>query len=183
MSDYGVITEAGSVRFERLLPGPIERVWDYLTDSEKRGKWLATGRMELRIGGRVELHFVHASLSPHREEVPEKYKAYGDGVTNYGCITQLRPPHLLAYTWGETQREPGAPPDSEVTFELTPKGSEVLLVLTHRRLRDRGEMVSVSSGWHAHLGILADNLRGDTPRPFWSVHTKLESDYESRISG
>ena len=36
MSEYGIVTEAGAVRFERLLPGPIERVWAYLTQSDKR---------------------------------------------------------------------------------------------------------------------------------------------------
>jgi uncharacterized protein YndB with AHSA1/START domain len=43
MSEYGIVTEAGAVRFERLLPGPIEHVWAYLTQSDKRGTWLAAG--------------------------------------------------------------------------------------------------------------------------------------------
>ena len=44
-ADYGTITEAGAIRFERLLPGPIERVWAYLTDppsagpGSRRGRW------------------------------------------------------------------------------------------------------------------------------------------------
>jgi hypothetical protein len=29
------------VRFERLLPGPIERVWDYLTQPELQRTWLS----------------------------------------------------------------------------------------------------------------------------------------------
>jgi hypothetical protein len=37
MSEYGIVTEAGPVRFERLLPGPIERVWAYLTDAMTSG--------------------------------------------------------------------------------------------------------------------------------------------------
>ena len=36
--EYGVALEDRTVRLERLLPGPIERVWTYLTDPEKRGK-------------------------------------------------------------------------------------------------------------------------------------------------
>ena len=52
MNEYGVITHPDTVRLERLLPGPIERVWDYLTDSKKRGTWLATGTMDLRVGGK-----------------------------------------------------------------------------------------------------------------------------------
>ena len=34
---------------ECLLPGPIERVWDYLTDSTKRGKWFAFGKPSRRL--------------------------------------------------------------------------------------------------------------------------------------
>ena len=50
-SEHGVVTEAGSVRFERLLPGPIERVWAYLVDPDKRRLWLADGAMDARPGG------------------------------------------------------------------------------------------------------------------------------------
>lgn len=60
MDDYGVVPETGTVRFERVLPGPIERVWAYLTESEKRGTWLASGPMDLRVGGRVDLRFRRA---------------------------------------------------------------------------------------------------------------------------
>jgi hypothetical protein len=33
--------EFASVRIERLLPGPIERVWDYLTQPDLQRTWLA----------------------------------------------------------------------------------------------------------------------------------------------
>lgn len=177
MSEYGVVTEPGTVRIERVLPGPIERVWSYLTDSEKRGKWFASGPMELRPGGRVELHFKHADLSPHKEPTPERYRKYDEGVTSYGRVARCEPPNLLAFSWGEESGN-----DSEVTFELTPRGEEVFLVVTHRRLADRKAMVSVSSGWHAHLAILIDHLEGHEPRPFWSTHARLEADYEQRIA-
>jgi hypothetical protein len=58
----------------------------------------------------------------------------------------------------------------------------VLLVLTHQRLADRVGMVSVAGGWHAHLGVLADNLAGREPRPFWSTHAKAAAEYEKRIA-
>jgi hypothetical protein len=82
----------------------------------------------------------------------------------------------LTFLWDE---EKGAP--SEVTFELSPRGKEVLLVLTHRRLATRGNMIGVSGGWHIHLAILSDILHGVPPRPFWSNHAKLEAEYEKRI--
>jgi uncharacterized protein YndB with AHSA1/START domain len=42
---YGVLTEPATLKIQRLLPGPIERVWAYLTDSELRRRWLAAGEM------------------------------------------------------------------------------------------------------------------------------------------
>ncbi len=33
----------GEVRLLRLLPGPIERVWDFIIDPEKRARWFAGG--------------------------------------------------------------------------------------------------------------------------------------------
>ena len=38
---YGVLTEPATLKIQRLLPGPIERVWAYLTESELRRQWLA----------------------------------------------------------------------------------------------------------------------------------------------
>ena len=51
-----------TVRLERLLPGPVERVWAYLTESDKRAQWLAAGRMDLRVGGKVQLEFDNSKL-------------------------------------------------------------------------------------------------------------------------
>jgi uncharacterized protein YndB with AHSA1/START domain len=171
MNEFGVVTEARTVRMERRLPGPIERVWEYLTDSKKRGKWFAPGTMELRVGGKVELNFNHADLSAEKIP-PEKYKDKVCGVSMQGIITACEPPRLLSFTFGDA---------GEVTFELTPKGKDVLLVLTHRKLKDRAMMVGVSTGWHSHLAILIDNLNGVEPRPFWTTVTKMEVEYEKRI--
>lgn len=176
MSEYGVVLEPTTVRFERVLPGPIERVWAFLTESEKRGRWLASDPMDLHEGGRVDLRFRHADLSPTKEPTPERFKHMEDGDSLSGRITRCDPPRLLSYTWGEK------PDDSEVTFELTPREEEVLLVLTHRRLRDRREMVGVAGGWHTHLAILADNLQGLEPRPFWSTHARIDQEYEKRFA-
>ncbi|MEQ8750919.1 MAG: hypothetical protein RIC52_14200 [Amphiplicatus sp.] len=47
MSDHGQRIDKMSIRFERLLPGPIERVWAYLTEPEKRAEWFAGGVTEM----------------------------------------------------------------------------------------------------------------------------------------
>jgi uncharacterized protein YndB with AHSA1/START domain len=170
-----VVTAARTVRLERVLPGPIERVWAYLTESDKRQTWLAAGPMDLTIGGRVELTFRNAELAEPAEPPPERYRDAGCAVV-HGRITRCEPPRLLSYTWNHgTERE------SEVTFELTPQSEEVRLVLTHRRLPDRKGMVGVSSGWHTHLGILIDHLNGRAPRPFWPTLDRLEAEYERRL--
>src|SRR5262245_39708645 len=121
MNEYGEIVGPGTLRIERLLPGPIERVWAYLTESEKRGTWLARGEMELRVGGRVELNFLHSSLTPVQEPTPARFKEIENGCGFSGEVLQCEPPRLLSYTWGG---------GSEVTFELTPQGGKVQLVIT-----------------------------------------------------
>jgi len=172
---FGKVLESGAIRFERILPGPIERVWDYLTVPEKRATWLAAGEMELRVGGKVTLDFHNATLAPQGEAVPERFQKYTGPITQHGCITQLEPPRLLAMTWGD---KGDGGPASEVVFELTPKGKDVLLVLTHRRLTSQAEGLSVSSGWHTHLGVLAAAMRGEKASAFWQ---KLDQNYKQHF--
>lgn len=174
MSEYGKVIEPRAIRFERMLPGPIERVWEYLTDSDKRGLWLASGKMEPRVGGKVALSYDNANLSPDKTPPPEKYKGRGR-ATSYHSITRFEPPRFLSMTWGD-EKNP-----SEVSFELTPQGEEVQLILTHRRLPARSTMIMVGPGWHTHLGILIDRLNGRTPAAFWTTYGDLEGYYEKAV--
>jgi uncharacterized protein YndB with AHSA1/START domain len=175
---HGEFTASGEVRFVRLLPGPIERVWDYLVDSDKRKTWFAGGPMELKAGGQMELHFRHIEIAPH-EIPPEEHKVHHDpGVKSAGVVTRCEPPRVLAFTWGGD----GSEDSSEVTFELTPQGDQVRLVLTHQRLgTDRQELIGTSAGWHTHLRILVARLGGTKPPPFWSPLTRLEAEYTKRL--
>ncbi|HEX7007243.1 MAG TPA: SRPBCC family protein [Alphaproteobacteria bacterium] len=171
MDDHGVVTAPGTLRLERLLPGPIERVWAYLTESDKRSRWLAAGPMKLRPGGKVELTWHNSRLSSPPEEVPEKYRKY-EGHSMRGEILRCEPPRLLSFTWGET----------EVMFELAEKGQDVVLTLTHRRITDRGMLLGVSGGWHLHLDILVERLNGQVPKPFWAQHEAIETAYAKRLA-
>ena len=45
------VIEPGTVKLERLLPGPIERVWAYITESDKRAKWLCAGEFDQQFSG------------------------------------------------------------------------------------------------------------------------------------
>lgn len=48
LDDYGVLIEPATLKIRRLLPGPIERVWAYLTESScaasglRRARWRRT---------------------------------------------------------------------------------------------------------------------------------------------
>jgi uncharacterized protein YndB with AHSA1/START domain len=172
--DYGTVLSSTEVRFQRLLPGPIETVWAYLTDSKKRGEWFASGPMEPRVGGKVTLHFKHSDLSPHKAAPPEKFREMdAKGHEGSGTITEYDPPRRLAFTWA---------PSSEVVFELTPQGDKVLLTLTHRKLANRHEMVGVSGGWHAHLAVLVDKTHGRVPPAFWDLWRSIDGQYDKRIA-
>jgi uncharacterized protein YndB with AHSA1/START domain len=175
--DYGVLTAPDTLRLERLLPGPIERVWSYLTESDKRGEWLASGEMDLRTGGRVEHVFDNSKLTGHDDPPPPKYAEFDSESRMNGEITACEPPHLLAYTWSESSGEP-----SLVTFELSRRGDQVLMVLTHSRIDSREDLIGVAAGWHTHVGILVDRLAGRQPASFWPTQTRLEAEYEARIA-
>jgi uncharacterized protein YndB with AHSA1/START domain len=171
--EFAAVLSPTEVRFQRLLPGPIETVWAYLTDSKKRGEWFASGPMEPRVGGKVTLHFKHSDLSPHKAPPPERYREIdAKGHEGSGEVTEFDPPRRLAFTWS---------PSSEVVFELTPQGDKVLLTLTHRKLATREEMVGVAGGWHAHLAILVDRAYGRVPVAFWDVFRSIDGKYDKHI--
>jgi uncharacterized protein YndB with AHSA1/START domain len=168
----GQFTGPGELRIVRTLPGPIERIWDYLTDSEKRSRWFAGGPMEPRPGGKVTLNFRHKDLVPD-ETPPEEHQQHHDpGHSMDGVVTRFEPPRVLAFTFGSDG-------ESEATFELTPQGKNVLLVLTHRsRAGDLPYMADFGAGWHTHVAHLIALLEGAPRPPFWPLHTQRKADYE-----
>lgn len=175
-ADYGVLTATDTVRIERLLPGPIERVWRYLTDPQLRAQWFAGGDMAPQAGGAVALVFNNSQLTEHDDPAPAKYAKQAGTVQSPGTITDYEPPHLLAFLWGEGEDA------SHVRFELARRGEQVQLVVTHSRLSSHGMILSVSGGWHTHLDILADRLADRTPEGFWRKHTRLEAEYAKRLA-
>jgi len=175
MSDHGIVTEAGAVRFVRRLAAPPELVWEYLVDAELRGRWFAAGPMEARPGGALILVFHNGALAPDDEEVPEKFRKY-EGFESRGEVVVAEPPRRLVFLWYEE-----SDPPTEVAFELEPAGEETLLTLTHRRLPSRAAMIDVAGGWHLHLDVLEDVLAKRPPRPFWARQAKLEKEYGRRI--
>jgi uncharacterized protein YndB with AHSA1/START domain len=168
----GKFTSPTEIRIVRTLPGPIERIWEYLTDSEKRARWFASGHMEQRVGGKVRLEFRHSCIAPNEIPPEEFKKAHEGGPAFESTITRFEPPHLLAFTFGSDG-------ESEATFQLTPQGKDVLLVLTHRSTAgDIPYMHEFAAGWHTHIAQLIAQLQGTPPPPFWPMLTTLKPEYD-----
>lgn len=174
--DYAQFPAPGEIRIMRTLPGPVERLWQYLTDPEKRARWFAGGPMEPRAGGKMELFFHHKNIAPN-EAPPEEYRhVHEQGSAMPGKVLRWDPPRVLSYTFSD---------DSDVTFELIPQGKDgktVLLILTHRsRGTDLPEVSNFAGGWHTHLAILVALLEGTTPPAFWGTHARLKAHYEKQL--
>ena len=170
LNAYGMLTEPGTLTIQRRLPGPIERIWSYLTQSELRRQWLAAGDMEMKLGATCELVWRNAEFNtPPSPPPPGHAEEHSMEVR----ITELDPPRKLAITWGST---------GGVSFALEPVGDEVLLTVTHHRVADRAILLKVSAGWHMHLDVLVARLAGREPQPFWDGWSQLHQDYEQRLS-
>ena len=146
--DKGESQRVLSVTFDRMLPGPIERVWEHLTVPAKLKGWFGEeSTIEPRLGGRVHLMGGHVR----------------------GTITQWRPPHMLAYTWnvfgpGDGDDAVSAFPESYLSLMLEPRGKDVLLRLKHVPVLDRFDNHN-KMGWHTFLDILSATLKGEEVKP------------------
>jgi uncharacterized protein YndB with AHSA1/START domain len=167
--DFGTLIEPTTLKIERMLPGPIERVWSYVTQEDLRRQWFASGEMKLKRDAPFELVWRNAELSSNPgkrpKEIPEEHRMQSR-------IISCEPPHSLAFTWGEK---------ADVAITLQARGSKVLLTLIHRRLATRGMTVGVSAGWHSHLDLLVAILNGAETQPFWDNWSSLKQEYDQRI--
>ncbi|PKP75036.1 MAG: ATPase [Alphaproteobacteria bacterium HGW-Alphaproteobacteria-6] len=165
---HGRLVSPDTLQIERLLPGPIERIWSWLTQDDLRRKWLAAGEMPLTTGAEFELTWRNDDLTTPPGARPEGFGAEHRMTSR---IIAANPPGHLAFTWGS---------NGEVEITLAPSGDMVLLTLTHRRTADRAMRVMVGAGWHAHLDLLAARLEGSPPEAFWDAWQRLRADYEAR---
>jgi uncharacterized protein YndB with AHSA1/START domain len=164
MNPQGKLIDDDTVQFERVLPGSIDLVWEYLTVPDRVATWLAHADIEPRRGGSAKLEWDDWSTDA---PPPDGAKHW----TATGVVTRWDPPRALAYTWNQ----PGEP-ESEITYELTPRGNETLLVLTHRRLQKKVRHM-YAAGWHAHLDLFATRLEGGERGDFIGDYKNLLKQY------
>jgi uncharacterized protein YndB with AHSA1/START domain len=163
---HGVLAPDKSLRIQRRLPGPIERVWAYLTDSDLRRQWLASGSMPLQPGASFELVWRNDELSNSADERPDGFPAESRATCRF---IEVEPPRRLRYIW------PGV---GEVSMELEAAGSDVLLTVVHRQLVGERLILDVSAGWHAHLALLVARLEGAVAPSLWVTWKRLRAEYE-----
>ena len=171
MSFDGVLRDLHTVEFRRLMPGPIELAWDYLTKPDLLKAWFADVTLEPRLGGTVSVRF-------------DKDTCGGCSSGVHGTIREFRPPHVIAFTWIQRRAQPdGSIADSdegEVRFELAERGDKVLLTLLHSRL-PTSELTSHSAGWHAYLDNLESRISGRGRIDFMAVARRVRPGYDERL--
>ncbi len=166
---YGVLTGPSTFMIQRLLPGPIEKVWAYIADGELRAKWLAAGKLDMTVGSLVELIWRNDELTSPPGQRPQ---GFSEEHRIQSRVNEVDPPRKLSISWGSR---------GDVSFELAPKGDDVLLTVVHRRLPDRASLLMVGPGWHTHLGLLVARLTGAEPEPFWDSWSRLRAEYAERL--
>jgi uncharacterized protein YndB with AHSA1/START domain len=139
----GEIIPERAVRFTRLLSGPVERVWEFLTDAARLPEWHGEGRIEPREGGAVTL------LGGHIR----------------GVVTIWRPMRAFGYTWNvfAPGEEFSAWPVSYLEFALAVDGGNVKLILTHRPIPEAMHN-QTAMGWHTFLDLIEAGLKGQFPK-------------------
>ncbi|HET7085047.1 MAG TPA: SRPBCC family protein [Rhizomicrobium sp.] len=180
MDNYATRPDEHTVQFVRILPGPIERIWEFLWDGKKRGEWFASGDMPSKPGESFEMHFKHSTLSPNQAPPPERFiEMDKNGHHSRNVLLAYEPPRRLVFTFGDEKDF-----YSEVEFRLDQEGepadNKVRFTLTHSKIPDRNFAVNVSGGWHSHLAILQYKAEGKAPPAFWDVWRETDGAYEKR---
>jgi uncharacterized protein YndB with AHSA1/START domain len=124
-----------AVRFRREYARPVQRLWAAITEPDELARWFPSNvRMEPKAGGTIAF-FGDSNL-------PESGHA--------GTILVYDPPRRLAYTWG----------DSELHFELEPKGEDACVLTLTDVLEARDAAARNAAGWAVCLAELGKLLAG-----------------------
>jgi uncharacterized protein YndB with AHSA1/START domain len=139
-----------TVRLQRRLAHPVDKVWRALTESEHLSAWFpCPARIDARPGGRMVFDMGGA-------DVPAEASG--------GEVLQVDPPRLLEFTWA----------DDRLRFELSPHRDGTVLALTHV-FDDRPGAASFATGWDICLSALAHVLAGEpVPAPVAGVERHEE---------
>jgi len=152
-----------TIRLERTVDAPPEKVWRYLTQAELRSQWFMGGT-DARANGPFALLNDHGNLSDDDVPYPESYAPYKGKIWNERVL-KFDPPHVLETTFMGGQ-------NGTVTYELFPEGERTRLVLTHSGITSPSGSQDFGGGWNSHLTVLQERLAGRSVRNFWELHAR-----------
>jgi uncharacterized protein YndB with AHSA1/START domain len=148
-----------SLRFERHLPHPIERVWRAISDPAELAAWFPSAvEIELVLGGAMTFAEPGLDIDPAL-------------FATHGTVIALEPPHLLAFTWG----------DETLRFELSADDEGCVLTFTHE-FRNRAGAARFAAGWSVCLDLLPSALGpvAAHPRPWGEYYKEYEETFSRR---
>jgi uncharacterized protein YndB with AHSA1/START domain len=117
-------------------------VWAALTEPERLADWLCVAKIDLRVGGEVELSWPTV------------------GHAERHVILELEAPKVMV--WGSTDPES---PMSTISWRLYQEDPDFMgtrLVLVQTLVPPR-HLLGIGTGWHAHLHELPEAARRGTP--------------------
>jgi uncharacterized protein YndB with AHSA1/START domain len=167
-------TAPDTIRLERTLDAPAERVWRYLTEADLRREWFMGGS-DARPDGEFELVVDHDNLSDEPAPYPESYAAYKGNVWREKVI-RFEPPRLL-----ETSFQGGK--NGVVRYELFPEGERTRLVVTHSGIVSGTGAQDFGTGWNSHMTVLQERLAGRGVKDFWALHAKSREAVKAALEG
>ena len=153
-SRYGTVHQLSDgrvqVRFERLLPYAIEKVWAALTEPDQLDAWIPGLQFEARAGGSYKIWFGGDCEGPAHVS---------------GTVAVFDPPNVLqlgTIRWELSETSEGC----RLVF------SDVLVFAGERSRKEVAD--AVLGGWHRYLDMFEDALAGrpvepDLPEPDYSV--------------
>ena len=152
-----------TIRLERTLDAPAEKVWRYLTEADLRREWFMGGT-DARPDSEFELINDHDNLSSEAAAYPESYAQY-KGNSWAETVRRFDPPRLL-----ETTFQGGK--NGNVTYELFADGDRTRLVVTHSGITSGSGAQDFGSGWNSHMTVLQEKLAGRSVANFWTLHAQ-----------
>jgi uncharacterized protein YndB with AHSA1/START domain len=140
------VASPSSLVVSRIYPASQERVFKAWTDANQLGQWFAPSD-DYTTQATVDLHVGHQ----YRIAITHK----GGNVHNVvGTYHLIDPPRKLVYTW----RWEGAPADTLVTIDFTPKGDSTEVTITHDQFLDLETRDKHNDGWSGCLERLGRKL-------------------------
>ncbi|MGH3630113.1 MAG: SRPBCC family protein [Sciscionella sp.] len=122
-----------AVRFERIYPHPITRVWDAVARPDGLARWFpSTVDLEGRVGGTISF-FDDPNTAP-----------------STGTVLVFDPPEHLAFTWA----------DNELHVDLEAIDDDHTRLILTDVLAARDEAARNAAGWTVCLGELDKQLAG-----------------------